>query len=247
MELRYGLFCPVAKAAEVVMGRWTPLILCEMMMGSERFGDIQNGVPLMSRSLLSRRLKELELSGLIMRVPQPGGRGYLYRLTESGNALRPVIDQLAAWGSIWRLPGLDEHDNSVSYMMWILRRRFAGRMPSSARTVLHFEFRNVPPREHKLRRWWMLLRDGTVELCNTDMGFEPDVTVQADLPVFTRVICGIDSLRRARMAGDVGFVGDAALQAELISWLEVSEPPQLRIPRVPAAAAEPAKTMIPAA
>lgn len=246
MELRYGLFCPVAKAAEVIMGRWTPLILCEMMMGSERFGDIQNGVPLMSRSLLSRRLKEMELSGLIQRVPQPGGRGYLYRLTESGNALRPLIDQLAAWGSAWRLPGLDERDNNVAYMMWILRRRFAGRLSSASRAVLHFDFRNVSPREHKLRSWWMLLRDDAAELCNTDMGFEADLTVHADLAVFTRVICGIDSLHRARKVGDIGFTGNAALQAEVIDWLEVSEPPQLRIPVVPVAP-KPARTMIPAA
>ena len=246
MELRYGLFCPVAKAAEAIMGRWTPLILCEMMMGSERFGDIQNGVPLMSRSLLSRRLKELELNGLIMRVPQPGGRGFLYRLTDSGNALRPLIDQLAAWGSTWRLPDLDEHDNSVSYMMWILRRRFAGRLPESRRAVLHFEFQNVPRHEYRQRQWWIVLRDGIADLCNTSMGLEADLTIRADLTVFTRVVCGVDSLHRARRDGDVAFEGDDALQADLIAWLEVSEPPQLRIPRVPAAP-ESVRTMIPAA
>ena len=97
MDMRYGIFCPVAKAAEVVASRWTPLILSELMKGRERFIDIQQGVPLMSRSLLSRRLKEMEISNLIQRVPQ--GRGHVYRLTEAGNALRPLINQLAAWGS----------------------------------------------------------------------------------------------------------------------------------------------------
>lgn len=58
----YGQFCPVAKAAEIIATRWTPLILREMILGSSRFNDIHRGVPLMSRTLLSARLKDLERS-----------------------------------------------------------------------------------------------------------------------------------------------------------------------------------------
>src|SRR5262245_5311885 len=56
----YGQFCPVAKGAEVFAERWTPLVLRELLCGSTHFSDLHRGVPLMSRSLLSLRLKQLE-------------------------------------------------------------------------------------------------------------------------------------------------------------------------------------------
>ena len=63
----YGQFCPVAKASEVVAERWTPLVLRELLCGSQRFNDLHRGVPLMSRTLLTRRLRELEDAGVIER------------------------------------------------------------------------------------------------------------------------------------------------------------------------------------
>ena len=56
----YGFFCPTAKACEVLEPRWTMLILSEMSSGSTRFNDIRRGVPGISPTLLSKRLKEME-------------------------------------------------------------------------------------------------------------------------------------------------------------------------------------------
>jgi DNA-binding HxlR family transcriptional regulator len=53
---RYGQFCPVAKAAEILAERWTPLVLRELVCGSHCFSHLHRGVPLMSRSLLAQRL-----------------------------------------------------------------------------------------------------------------------------------------------------------------------------------------------
>lgn len=231
MDTSYGIFCPVAKAAEVVAGRWTPLILSELMKGSERFGDIQNGVPLMSRSLLARRLKEMEFAGLIQRVPV--GKSHVYRLTESGNALRPLINQLAEWGSEWRLPYLNERERNVSYLMWSLRGFLLGRTELPARAVLQFNFRNVPKRDHKLRSWWLIKRDAEIDLCYTDMGFESDVVIDADLDTLTRVAIGLASLQKARGNGDVSFTGNAKLFARFVAALDLVEPPKLRLMRVP--------------
>jgi DNA-binding HxlR family transcriptional regulator len=231
MDMRYGIFCPVAKAAEVVASRWTPLILSELMKGRERFVDIQQGVPLMSRSLLSRRLKEMEISNLIERVPL--GRGHVYRLTEAGNALRPLINQLAEWGSTWRLPYLDEKDRNVSYLMYSMRDFLLGRSELPAKAVIHFEFSNVPRRDHKLRNWWLIKRDAEIDLCYTDMGFPVDLQVTADLDVLTRVVVGTASLQKARIAGDVVFSENPRLVNRLIAALELVEPPQMRFMRVP--------------
>src|SRR5205085_6810107 len=65
--MRYGQFCPLAKAAEIIAERWTPLIVAELLAGSTRFNDIRRGVPLMSPTLLSTRLKELERVGIVER------------------------------------------------------------------------------------------------------------------------------------------------------------------------------------
>jgi DNA-binding HxlR family transcriptional regulator len=63
MPESYGQFCPVAQAAEALTERWALLVLREMLMGSTRFNEIQRGVPRMSSSLLSKRLREMERSG----------------------------------------------------------------------------------------------------------------------------------------------------------------------------------------
>jgi DNA-binding HxlR family transcriptional regulator len=63
----YGQYCPLAKGAEVFAERWTPLILRELLRGSTTFNDLHRGVPRMSRSLLSNRLKKLEACGVVKR------------------------------------------------------------------------------------------------------------------------------------------------------------------------------------
>src|SRR5437660_3935698 len=97
----YGQFCPVAKASEVFAERWTPLILRELFDGSHRFGEIQAGVPKMSRSLLVQRLRSLERDGVIERRELPGERAAHYYLTPAGSEFREVIELLATWGRRW--------------------------------------------------------------------------------------------------------------------------------------------------
>ena len=64
----YGQFCPVAQALELVGERWTLLVVRELLCGNYRFNELLLGVPLMSRSLLSQRLKTLEAAGLVERA-----------------------------------------------------------------------------------------------------------------------------------------------------------------------------------
>lgn len=223
---RYGSFCPVAKAAEVATGRWTPLILSELMMGSRRFGDIQRGVPLMPRSLLARRLKELEIDGLLERKPLPGTRGHSYTLTPAGDALRPVIDALAHWGQTYGVNRIGHEDANVAVLMWSLEKRIAlARLPDD-RVVLHFEFRNVPQRDFRKRLWWLILDRGTADICVNDPGHAVDLTIRADLDTFQRIYMGYASLREAIRTGEVLLEGAARWQAELPRWLSLSEPPQ---------------------
>ena len=85
----YGQFCPVAKATEVLGEKWTPLIIRELLAGEQSFNTLRKGVPLMSPSLLSSRLKSLEAAGIIDR--QKTDRGVMYSLTPAGDELRPIV------------------------------------------------------------------------------------------------------------------------------------------------------------
>src|SRR5215468_668439 len=93
----YGQFCPVAKGAEVFAERWTPLVLRELLCGSTQFSDLHRGVPLMSRSLLSLRLKQLEQIGVVER--KRGPQGPQYHLTQAGREFAPIVRQLGEWGA----------------------------------------------------------------------------------------------------------------------------------------------------
>ena len=82
----YGQYCPLAKGAEVFAERWTPLILRELLRGSTTFNDLHRGVPRMSRTLLSARLRKLESCGVLLRVVRAGGAHYV--LTDAGRRTR---------------------------------------------------------------------------------------------------------------------------------------------------------------
>jgi DNA-binding HxlR family transcriptional regulator len=96
----YGQYCPIAQAAEILTERWTPLVLRELLVRGNRFNDIRRGVPLMSPSLLSKRLQELERAGLVERRVWSNGSAE-YHLTPAGRELKPLIFQLGEWGKRW--------------------------------------------------------------------------------------------------------------------------------------------------
>src|SRR6516165_1971104 len=98
----YKQFCPVAMAAEVLCTRWTVVLLREFIAGSTRFNELRRGVPRMSPALLSQRLKELEAAEIIARTASKTEPGVVeYRLTESGQELKPLIEAFGVWGQRW--------------------------------------------------------------------------------------------------------------------------------------------------
>jgi DNA-binding HxlR family transcriptional regulator len=204
----YGQFCPVAKAAEVVAERWTPLVLRELLYGSVRFNDLRRGVPLMSPSLLSRRLKELEQSGIVTRASADDGRSVEYHLTPAGRELAPIIDALGLWGRRWLQSHIEKHDLDAGLLMWDIRRKFDPARLPSARTVIKFEFSGTTSGK---RLWWLVAEAGEVELCLLDPGFELDLLVRTHLRTMTEIWMGDRSCRDAIKAHDLTLEGDRAL------------------------------------
>ena len=132
----YGQFCPIAMAAEVFCSRWTALVVREMLCGSTRFNDLRRGVPRMSPTLLSKRLKGLEEAGVIVarKTKQPGVLEY--KLTEAGEELRGIIMSLGVWGQHWVESSLSLKNLDPSLLMWDMRRTIApAAMPDRRCTV----------------------------------------------------------------------------------------------------------------
>ncbi len=97
---RYEQFCPLARAAEILGERWTLLVLRELACGPQRYSDLRRRLPGVSSSVLSQRLERLCARGLVAREDQPPPTPVaLYRLTDEGEALRPVLRELMRFGA----------------------------------------------------------------------------------------------------------------------------------------------------
>jgi DNA-binding HxlR family transcriptional regulator len=96
---RYDQYCPVAHALGLVGERWALLIVRELLHGPQRYTDLTASLPKIGTNILSSRLKDLEACGIVAkrRLPPPAA-SQVYELTEYGNALKPVIRELALWG-----------------------------------------------------------------------------------------------------------------------------------------------------
>ncbi len=219
---RYGQFCPIAAACEVFAERWTPLVLREMLAGSCRFNDLQRGLPLMSRTLLAQRLRELELAGLVARVPKRTGHGFEYRLSPAGEELGPIIMQLGEWGQRWVYTSVSKDDLDPGLLMWDMRRRINLEALPTQRVVVQFEFTGVPRGRKGMMRWWLVLNHPEAELCLQDPGYEVDLLLHADLFVMTRVWAGELRFADALRQGLISLQGPARLAKAFPGWLKLS-------------------------
>ena len=210
----YGQFCPIAQAAEVLTERWTPLVLRELSLsGSRRFNDIQRGVPMMSSSLLTKRLRELERAGIVEHRPRADGPGSEYALTPAGQELGPVLVQMGVWSERWlRRPIFEETPDTGLLMWWVRGTVRADELPAR-RTVVHFRF---PRAAAKVRYFWLVLPDA--DLCLTDPGFGVDVTVSSDPESLTAVWMGDLPVSDAVRSGAVTLEGTPALVRTFPKW-----------------------------
>ena len=215
----YGQFCPVAKAAEILAERWTPLVLRELTCGSTRFNDLRRGVPLMSSALLCQRLKSLEQEGVIERRAAASGRGHEYRLTDAGRELEPLIRTMGEWGARWVRSRLGPDELDVGLLMWDMHRGVRPANFSRPRVTVAFEYADVPRNK---RHWWLVCEGNEADLCMTDPGFEVDLFIATDLRTMTAVWMGDVSLDAAMASGALEVHGPRELRRRLKDWLGLS-------------------------
>lgn len=215
----YGQFCPVAMAAEIVCSRWTALILRELLCGSTRFNDLRRGVPRMSPTLLSKRLKELEQAGVI-KTRATGQAGIVeYVLTEAGEDLRDVVMTLGTWGHRWVESKVSLKNLDPSLLMWDMRRWLKLTPAPTRRQVIQFEYPELPPAR---RNFWLVVEGNATDLCSVDPGYDVDLFVQCSLRTMTAIWMGITNVQAELDAGRLELTGDTALARSMQQWLGLS-------------------------
>jgi len=93
----YGQYCGVTTAVELIGERWALLIVRDLLVGPRRYTDLKQGLPRIPTNILSARLKELQESGVVRRVPLMNC-GLVYELTPYGRELEPIVLALGRWG-----------------------------------------------------------------------------------------------------------------------------------------------------
>ena len=189
----------------------------ELIAGSSRFSELQKGVPLMSPTLLSARLKQLTEAGVIARSGSKGR--YVYQLTSAGQELQPIVQLLGAWGHRWAPSNLAPGDLDAGLLMWDMRRSVnPGAFPAH-RVVVQFEYPDAP---RGARLWWLISENGEVDLCLNDPGCEIDVLIKSSLATMTSVWTCQARFRDVVRKGGIEVLGDAKLTNKLQDWLQAS-------------------------
>jgi len=214
----YGEACPISMAASVLCERWTLQIIRELFFGSTKYSEIQKFIPNISPSLLRDRLRSLESQGLVIRKRAERGNRYEYFLTPSGKALAPVLTAMGKWGMRHAREGMTDKANTASGLV----RDFAGGLNvdelPSGNTSIQLNLTDV---DDSPRRY-IHVRDGEVEVCDTDLGFETDVYITSTLDLMTRIWYGEVEMTYAIESGAMKVVAAPVYSRRITRWLRIS-------------------------
>jgi DNA-binding HxlR family transcriptional regulator len=216
--MKYGQFCPIAKATELLGERWTFLIIRELLMGGRRFNQLQRGLGAISPALLTARLKFFEEQGLVVRRRISGQRGFEYYPTRACEELLPVLRSLGEWGLCWARQTLTIEDLDVDFLMFYLERSVDPAQLPGDETVIQFKFLDLTEQ----RDWWLLVREGKVDICVTAPGRDVDVFFTTTVRTMHDVWMGDRTIRDAVLAGDLVIEGQPGLTRRINAWLRPS-------------------------
>jgi len=207
---RYGQYCPISRALDLLGERWTLMIVRDMLIGATRFNDLARGLPGLSRSLLTQRLRMLERGGVVVRVDGE------YLLTDAGQQLEPVVFGLGAWGARWTFDEPDPDELDAELLVWWIHMGLDTSMLAAGRHVFHVRFTDDK------RRYW-LVDDGTgPSMCHTDPGYPVDVTISSDVSSLYQVWLGRIPLAAALRSGRLRFEGPASIRRVMPDVLKLS-------------------------
>jgi hypothetical protein len=168
----------------------------------------------MSRSMLIKRLRELEHNGVIVATPKSNGQGSTYALTDAGRDLTGVVEDLAAWAERWVDVRTEHTDPGFALWVWCMVQLDRDALPHE-RVVVAFRF---PDERAGNRRFWLLVESGDAEVCLTDPGGEPAAEVVAGSRAFVDWHRGVLSWSEAVRSGAITVHGRRAIVRALPTW-----------------------------
>jgi DNA-binding HxlR family transcriptional regulator len=206
----YGQFCSVARAHEILGGRWTLLVVRELLCGGRRFNDIRRGIPRISRTMLSERLQALADVGIVTRVSGP--RGPEHVLTDAGYELASIIGALGTWGQRWLPRRPEREDLDVEPLLVDMQRRVRNNALPQHPIVVRFEIGGAKPR-------FMLLKASEVSVCTHNPGFPVALAVKAPVAALVAWWRGDVSFFEAQRLG-LSIAGPRTQARAFPSWFE---------------------------
>ncbi|MBL1076759.1 transcriptional regulator [Nocardia sp. 2] len=206
----YGQYCPISRALDLLGERWSLLILRDLCTGTTRFNDLARGLPGLSRSLLTKRLRRFEKAGLVEKM------GSRYLLTEAGRELEPILFGLGAWGARWTFGDPMPEELDPDLLVWWMHTRLDTSAFPGKRQVFGVRFTDDP------KRYWIVVESGDASVCDTDPGFPVDVTITSDVGTLYQVWLGRIPLHHALRTGRVEFFGPTALTRHMGTVLKLS-------------------------
>jgi DNA-binding HxlR family transcriptional regulator len=215
----YGQYCPIARASEILAERWTPIILRNLLHGATTFTEIARGAPGIPRTVLTKRLRELERAGVIEATPNPRGRGFVYRLSESGRDLKDVMAALGRWGERWIELAPEHLDPGMVLHSWVHWYLAVDRLPDE-RVVARFDFPGLRGPGSTL---WIIFDGIRSEVCLHHPGFDEHVIVSARPRALAEWHLGRLEWRDAIADGSISVQGPPRLARALPGWNRRSE------------------------
>ena len=216
--MKYGQFCPIAKATEILGEKWTIIILREILMGACRFNTLQRGLGGISPALLTSRLKSLEEQGMVVRRKVSGQKGYEYYPTEACQALLPVLISMGEWGLVWARHNVLDEDFDVDFLIFYLERSVDPSKLIGNESVIRFKFTDLTEQSD----YWLLVKNENIDLCLKDPGKDVDVYFTCTIRTMHDVWMGDRTYRDAIKSGDLYVHGEPSLTRNISSWLRPS-------------------------
>jgi len=193
----HGQFCSIARTLDLLGERWTLLVVRELLAGSARFGDVRRGIPRISRTMLSARLRELTDAGIVTRSAGDE-QGPTYALTAAGRELGGVLRELGTWGQRWLPRTLPRAELDADMLLWDMHRRVNVDALPAEPVVARIELSDVRGRAG---RRFLLLRRSEISLCAENPGFPEELCLRGSLRTLTAWWRGDLSLAEARAEG----------------------------------------------
>src|SRR5260370_9247313 len=183
------------------------MIMRELCFGTRGFGELLDAAPLISRTVLAQRLKQLAQAGVIYIEAKPKGKGHFYRLTPAGEDFRLVVELMSVWGQRWGQGLIGPDDLDPKMLVWGMRRQIDPAEIPAQGFVIRFDFRGIPKSNRSPRYWWLVLRPEDIEVCLKAPARNVDVVIAADLAAFTKVWLGYAGLAAAFWTGKISPQG----------------------------------------